>query len=145
MRMHVCKHTYQHSVRYMHLVITHTHSHIPILFISPKECLSSSESLCPIGWEALLRPLEVPDDVTSRGGAKAQSLSCVDRVHVRCPSSHVLHCLYDDSIYKHTSHDQFPDCIIKPSRAYITLEKNCLHTGMATCTVMILPLGLSLV
>lgn len=33
--------------------------------------------------------------------------SAVDREHVHCPSSHMLHCLYDISTHKHTHTDVF--------------------------------------
>lgn len=53
----------------MHLVITHKHTHILALFISPKELIRQREAVS-IGLKAVLRPLEVADDVISAGGAK---------------------------------------------------------------------------
>lgn len=97
--MQVCD---QCCIKHMHLVITRTPPHIPVMFISPEECLSGRESLCPIGSEAELRPLEVPDDVTVVGGAKPETLSDVDRVHVHCPSSYIQHTVYMMVLYTQT-------------------------------------------
>lgn len=69
-----------HTTHYSH--ITHTRPHIPILFVSPKESRSGSESLYPVDSDAVLRPLEVTCDVISVGGAKSEGLSGVDRAHV---------------------------------------------------------------
>lgn len=58
--------------------------------------------MSPLASEAVLRPLEVPDDVISVGGASSARLSGVDGAHVHCPSSHMLSRLYDDSTHTHT-------------------------------------------
>lgn len=63
------KHAPELHQTHVHLVITHKHTHIPVLFISPKELIGQQEAVS-IGLKAVLRPLEVADDVISAGGAK---------------------------------------------------------------------------
>lgn len=63
------KHAPELHQTHMHLVITHKHTHILALFISPKELIRQREAVS-IGLKAVLRPLEVADDVISAGGAK---------------------------------------------------------------------------